>query len=138
MKTQAKEQNKSGKSKISFTEVREETQAKLNITCEAHGVEMSQAGKSTRGVPEYFCPEGCQVELGEGRISNLLREKGYGFIEVEGDYEDIFVHFSQLDRPNQAQEGDLVRFKIGLNPVKGELQAVHVRNLSAKGGRRDK
>ena len=42
-------------------------------------------------------------------------EKGFGFISVEGEDQDVFVHFSEIqaDGFRTLDEGSAVEFKIG-------------------------
>ena len=52
-----------------------------------------------------------------GKTKWFAGNKGYGFIEVDGGGEDVFVHFSALTGPGQEgykelHEGDLVEFEI--------------------------
>jgi len=138
MKTQPKEENKNPKSRTSRTEVQEKAKTQLNITCKAHGEEMVYIGESTRGIPEFYCTKGCKVEGGRGKVKMVKEERGYGFIQVEGG-EDVFVHVSEMNGFWPPEEGDLVEFKLGLNPDSGELHAVSVTNLTeaARNTRKD-
>lgn len=60
-----------------------------------------------------------------GTVKWFNKEKGYGFIEREGDT-DVFVHFSaiQMDGFKTLQEGESVEFEVVDGP-KG-LQAANV------------
>ncbi|MBS3788535.1 cold shock domain-containing protein [Candidatus Bipolaricaulota bacterium] len=93
---------------------------------------MVHIGESPRGIPEFVCSKGCKVEGGQGRVKMVNQERGFGFIQVEGG-EDVFVHVSEMNGNWPPEEGDLVGFKLGLNPVSGELQAVSVTNLTEAG-----
>lgn len=61
----------------------------------------------------------------EGTVKWFNNEKGYGFIEVEGE-DDVFVHFSAIDEEGfkSLDEGQRVRFEV----AEGEKgpQAVNV------------
>lgn len=103
-----------------------------NPKCSIHGEEMEQIGESKRGIPEWICPKGCKIEMGRGQLKMVKPEKGYGFILVEGG-DDIFFHVSEMEGSWPPELGDLLEFKIGLNQVSGELQAVGIRNLSENG-----
>lgn len=64
-----------------------------------------------------------------GRVKWFNSEKGFGFIEVEGE-EDVFVHFTAI-QGNEARksldEGQEVQFDVEQGP-KG-LQAANVTKL---------
>ncbi|GAQ24384.1 MULTISPECIES: cold-shock protein [Tepidanaerobacter] len=49
----------------------------------------------------------------QGKVKWFNQEKGYGFIEVEGD-KDVFVHYSaiQQDGFKTLKEGDTVEFDV--------------------------
>lgn len=49
-----------------------------------------------------------------GRVKWFSDSKGYGFIEVEGDAKDIFVHYSDIsgDGFKSLEEGSSVEFEI--------------------------
>ena len=50
-----------------------------------------------------------------GRVKWFSNGKGYGFIEVEGDTEDIFVHYSDIvggDGFRSLEEGAAVAFEV--------------------------
>ena len=60
-----------------------------------------------------------------GRIKWFDNKKGYGFIEYR-DYEDIFVHYSNVlqDGFKRLNEGQLVSFRL-IETAKG-LQAIDI------------
>jgi cold shock protein len=64
-------------------------------------------------------------------------EKGYGFVKDEGNDEEYFVHFSEIQMGGykSLNEGDRVSFEIAQGP-KG-LQAKTVRLLEGNGPRRE-
>ena len=53
----------------------------------------------------------------QGRVKNFNVDKGYGFIEADGQ-PDIFVHFSAINEPGfkSLPPGDLVDFVIVEGP----------------------
>lgn len=106
-----------------------------NPTCKIHEEEMEQIGESERGIPNWICPKGCKIEMGKGRVKKVIEDRGFGFIQVDGG-DDIFFHASHMNDPFPPEEGDLCRFKMGLDQISGELQAVDVDNLSANGRNR--
>ena len=65
----------------------------------------------------------------EGKVKWFNEKKGYGFIEVDGEARDIFVHFSDIaaEGYKSLNEGDKVSFDIG-SGQKGE-KATNVRKL---------
>lgn len=123
-----KEGSENPKTKISLTKVPEmKNPAQLIVICDEHGKEMEPVGTSEREIPNYFCPHGCKLEAGVGRVTNLLEEKGYGFIETRGDGENVFFHFSNLNSAGSVEKGDVLKFKIGYSHVSHRLQAVEVK-----------
>ena len=48
-----------------------------------------------------------------GIVKNFNKDKGFGFINMEGEERDIFFHYSQLD-PGQKVEFELVEGDRGL------------------------
>jgi cold shock protein len=64
--------------------------------------------------------------LAEGTVKWFSNEKGFGFIEREGDEDDVFVHHSaiQMDGYRSLTEGQRVQFEV----VQGDkgLQASNV------------
>jgi CspA family cold shock protein len=64
----------------------------------------------------------------EGKVKWFNAQKGWGFIEVEGE-KDVFVHYSAIggDGYRALEEGDPVRFDIVDGP-KGP-QAANVEKL---------
>ena len=67
--------------------------------------------------------------MSEGKVKWFNADKGYGFIEVEGQ-EDVFVHFSEIQSEGfkSLDEGQTVSFEIttGRN---GKPQASNVRKV---------
>ncbi|WP_163654336.1 cold-shock protein CspD [Listeria sp. PSOL-1] len=50
----------------------------------------------------------------QGRVKWFNAEKGFGFIEVEGGGDDVFVHFSAIQDEGyrSLEEGQSVEFEI--------------------------
>ncbi|MBX3094189.1 MAG: cold-shock protein [Cryobacterium sp.] len=53
--------------------------------------------------------------MANGTVKWFNAEKGYGFITVEGDGQDVFVHYSAIDMAGfkVLEEGQQVTFEIG-------------------------
>jgi len=64
----------------------------------------------------------------EGVVKFFKEEKGFGFIEVEGE-KDYFVHISAIENQEALKEGDKVSFDAEQDD-RGE-KAVNVKVLSA-------
>lgn len=53
-------------------------------------------------------------EMAQGKVKFFDDAKGFGFIEVEGQEDDVFVHHSDIQMPGfkSLDEGDRVEFEI--------------------------
>jgi CspA family cold shock protein len=69
-----------------------------------------------------------EVKYLEGEVKRWLDRKGYGFIEVEDQEEDVFVHFSELKGTYSLMRGQKVEFELE-SSYKGP-RAVNVKVLS--------
>ena len=54
----------------------------------------------------------------QGKISKLVRDRGFGFIQRDGQEKDLFFHSTELQGVefNDLQEGDQVQFEISEGP----------------------
>ena len=59
--------------------------------------------------------------MATGTVKWFSQEKGYGFIAVDGEKRDVFVHYSNIvgDGYRKLEEGQLVEFNIA-NTRKGD------------------
>ena len=51
----------------------------------------------------------------QGKITKIMDQRGYGFIEVEGESDDIFFHRSQITGDldfDRLREGQIVNFEL--------------------------
>ena len=67
-------------------------------------------------------------ELVRGTCKWFSSEKGFGFIQVEGQESDVFVHQSDIYAPGfrSLAEGEPVEFKMITDERNGKLKAVEV------------
>ncbi len=63
----------------------------------------------------------------EGKVKKWLEFRGFGFIEVEGQDDDIFVHHTELNDISSLMSGQKVEFEMEDTP-KGP-QALNVRTI---------
>jgi CspA family cold shock protein len=56
------------------------------------------------------------VRILEGKVKKWLEFRGFGFIEIEGRNEDVFVHHSELNNTSTLKSGQKVEFEIEDSP----------------------
>ena len=67
--------------------------------------------------------------MSTGKVKWFKSDKGYGFITVEGEAKDVFVHFSAIvsDGYKTLEEGQKVTFDIEQDPKNSsKLRAANV------------
>jgi CspA family cold shock protein len=52
----------------------------------------------------------------EGIVKKWLQYRGFGFIEIEGQEDDVFVHHSELHAVSSLTSGQKVSFEIEDTP----------------------
>jgi CspA family cold shock protein len=65
--------------------------------------------------------------MAKGKVKWFSDQKGYGFIEVEGD-KDVFVHHSSIEGEGfkSLKEGDVVEFEVTAGPKGPQASKVRV------------
>jgi len=69
-----------------------------------------------------------------GQVKWFSRQRGYGFIIIEGSGEEIFVHRTALEGAYSLQEGQEVEFEIESTPKGPEAVRVSPLRAGAKPG----
>jgi CspA family cold shock protein len=64
--------------------------------------------------------------MAQGTVKWFNAEKGFGFITVEGDGQDVFVHYSAIEMTGYKvlEEGQAVTFEIGAGPKGPQAESV--------------
>ncbi len=68
--------------------------------------------------------------MATGNITRIVRDRGFGFIQVSDSKEEVFFHSSSVDQPtfDELKEGQTVEFDLEPDPKQPERsRAAHVR-----------
>ena len=68
--------------------------------------------------------------MATGNITRIVRDRGFGFIQVSDSKEEVFFHSSSVDQPtfDELKEGQKVEFDLEPDPKQPERsRAAHVR-----------
>ena len=65
-------------------------------------------------------------EMPQGTVKWFNAEKGYGFVTVDGDEQDVFVHYSAIDMNGYKvlEEGQAVIFEVGTGAKGPQAESV--------------
>jgi CspA family cold shock protein len=70
--------------------------------------------------------------MAAGIIKRVIRDRGFGFIQVEGATEEVFFHSSAVEQPtfDELSEGQRVEFETEPDPRQPRRsRALHVRRV---------
>jgi CspA family cold shock protein len=68
--------------------------------------------------------------MATGNITRIIRDKGFGFIQLAGATEEIFFHTSAVEQPtfDELSEGQQVEFDVEPDPKQPKRsRAAHVK-----------
>ena len=66
--------------------------------------------------------------MAQGTVKWFNAEKGYGFITVDSDGQDVFVHYSAIDMTGYKvlEEGQAVVFEVGTGSKGPQAESVRL------------
>jgi cold shock protein len=66
--------------------------------------------------------------MARGTVKWFNAEKGFGFITVDGDGQDVFVHYSAIDMQGykSLEEGQAVTFEVGAGQKGPQAESVRL------------
>ena len=67
--------------------------------------------------------------MNKGTVKWFNAQKGYGFIELEGGGQDVFVHISAVERAGlyELKEGQQITFDVVANRKTGKASAENLK-----------
>ncbi len=68
-----------------------------------------------------------------GNITRIVRDKGFGFIQADGETQEVFFHSTAVEQPtfDELNEGQKVEFDIEPDPKQPQRsRAAHVKLAS--------
>jgi CspA family cold shock protein len=71
--------------------------------------------------------------MATGSITKIIRDKGFGFIQIDGGTEEVFFHSSAVEQPtfDELNEGQKVEFDTEPDPRQPQRsRAAHVKLAS--------
>ena len=103
---------------FTVSEQREMTESGQPVTDPELCPNCRQKGPATTAVGDKQESPATTVDSGgvRGKVKWFSRQRGYGFIIVEGSGEEIFVHRTNLEGVYSLQEGQEVEFELEATP----------------------
>ncbi len=71
--------------------------------------------------------------MSKGTIRRMVRDRGFGFIQPDGESADVFFHSSSVEQPtfDELNEGEQVEFEIEADPKQPQRKrATRIRQAS--------
>lgn len=65
----------------------------------------------------------------KGKVKFFNDTKGYGFITMDSDGQEMFFHISSVDGRDSLKEGEVVEFEVGNDPKTNKKRAENVQVL---------
>ncbi|KOO28118.1 cold-shock DNA binding protein [Chrysochromulina tobinii] len=100
----------------------------LHALAVASALVITPAVRAVRLAPRAACPtmDGDGPMVGKCKWFNV--EKGYGFISIDNENRDVFVHQSDIYAPGfrTLAEGEALEFRLTTDPKTGKVKAVDV------------